>query len=140
MIMFSRFLPFTSRAFLCPTSRLQRLVSVTMTGFVLMACEGIMGAKPLGDGDGDGDGCVKQCDGRSCGDDSCGGVCGTCDSGVACNPVSGACATLCGNGVIDAGETCDPPGSCPSTCSQAGETCTAQVMIGTSESCSAECV
>ncbi len=35
-------------------------------------------------GDLGGDGCVAQCDGRVCGDDGCGGSCGTCDNGKVC--------------------------------------------------------
>ena len=31
-------------------------------------------------------GCVPQCDGKQCGDDTCGGVCGTCPGGADCLP------------------------------------------------------
>ncbi len=35
-------------------------------------------------------GCVPKCSGKTCGDDGCGGSCGSCKSGQACD-VSGAC-------------------------------------------------
>ncbi len=41
----------------------------------------------VGVGDSD---CVPKCDGWECGDDGCGGTCGTCKGGVAC--LNGACA------------------------------------------------
>jgi len=37
--------------------------------------------------------CEPQCDGKSCGDDGCGGSCGTCAAGVAC--LGGACREDC---------------------------------------------
>ena len=37
----------------------------------------------------DADDCVPSCDGMSCGDDGCGGSCGTCDGNMNC--ISGAC-------------------------------------------------
>lgn len=36
--------------------------------------------------------CTPQCDGRSCGEDGCGGVCGLCPDGVFCEPFTGRCA------------------------------------------------
>ena len=35
-------------------------------------------------------GCIPNCSGRSCGDDECGGVCGTCADGEVCTP-AGTC-------------------------------------------------
>ena len=35
-------------------------------------------------------GCVPDCDGKECGDDGCGGSCGTCDGGLVCH-ASGIC-------------------------------------------------
>jgi hypothetical protein len=35
--------------------------------------------------------CVPQCDGRACGDDGCGGLCGTCAFNEVCDPTAGQC-------------------------------------------------
>lgn len=40
--------------------------------------------------------CVRQCQGKQCGDDTCGGVCGTCQSGYQCNANS-QCVVMGGN-------------------------------------------
>jgi hypothetical protein len=54
--------------------------------------------------------CVPQCAGKVCGDDGCGGSCGSCSSG-ACN-AGGQCATPCAHPVCSEGEkltsSCDP--------------------------------
>ena len=71
--------------------------------------------------------CVAQCDGKTCGDDGCGGSCGTCDDGPndTCNPDTGLCqcqpdctGKQCGDdgcggecGPCAAGATCEE-GSC----------------------------
>jgi N-acetylneuraminic acid mutarotase len=39
--------------------------------------------------------CVRDCNGRLCGDDGCGGSCGDCGPGGLCEPVSGTCEILC---------------------------------------------
>lgn len=42
------------------------------------------------------DGCVPQCDGKYCGDDGCGGSCGSCDAGTVCSAATNRCvATTC---------------------------------------------
>lgn len=84
--------------------------------------------------------CEPDCTGRSCGDDGCGGVCGTCPDGIACNPIEGSCALLCGDGKLDPGESCDPPGSCPANCEAPDEACMSVALEGTAASCSAQCV
>jgi hypothetical protein len=38
-------------------------------------------------------GCIPDCDGRACGDDGCGGTCGSCGANETCNPTTGACAS-----------------------------------------------
>jgi hypothetical protein len=50
------------------------------------------------------------------------------------------CMAQCGNGKIESGETCDPPGSCPSveTCIPAN-TCLMAVIGGAASSCNATC-
>jgi hypothetical protein len=37
--------------------------------------------------------CVPQCQGKSCGNDGCGGTCGTCPNGESCN--AGTCQRIC---------------------------------------------
>jgi hypothetical protein len=39
-------------------------------------------------------GCVPKCDGRQCGDNGCGGSCGSCATGKSCN-TSGQCVSSC---------------------------------------------
>lgn len=45
---------------------------------------------------------------------------------------------LCGNGVLDPGETCDPPGSCPTSCDD-GDECTADSRTGRARDCNVVC-
>ncbi len=72
--------------------------------------------------------CVPACDGRSCGGDGCGGVCGACEGDDVC--VDGQCEEppdMCGNGTCDDGESCS---SCLEDCPCAeGENC----VVGTCE-------
>lgn len=51
------------------------------------------------------------------------------------NPTSGEC----NNGVVDQGETCDPPGSCPVDCEPSGDSCAPNVIAGSSATCTAVC-
>lgn len=46
------------------------------------------------------------------------------------------CEEVCGNGVIEGDETCD--GNCPTTC-QSSDTCTAEVLVGSANTCDARC-
>ena len=46
----------------------------------------------------------------------------------------------CNNGVIDPGETCDPPGTCPTSCADSGDACMPNVLVGTAAGCTAQCV
>ena len=84
------------------------------------------------------DRCISQCEGRQCGDDGCGGSCGVCDDGAACDPVAGICAYNCGNGILDDYETCDPQETCPTECDD-GNVCTEDTLIGSLETCSLQC-
>jgi hypothetical protein len=45
---------------------------------------------------------------------------------------------VCGNGVIESGEQCDPPGTCPATCPNQG--CTKFMLQGSAAACTATCV
>lgn len=67
--------------------------------------------------------CVPNCDGRACGDDGCGGSCGSCGSNEVCDNGSCACVPTCEGGscgddgcggecgLCDANEVCQD-GSC----------------------------
>jgi hypothetical protein len=68
-----------------------------------------------------GDGCVRNCSGRQCGSDGCGGTCGTCATGQVCSTLSGTCCTPnCGS------MECGPNG-CGGSCGRClgGERCRA---------------
>ncbi len=49
------------------------------------------------------------------------------------------CAAVCGNGVVEMGETCDPPSTCPTTCPDDGDRCTADKLAGDPSACTATC-
>jgi len=62
---------------------------------------------------------------------------GCCAAG--CNETTdNDCAAMCGNDVIETGEVCDPPGSCPASCDDS-DACTQNVLTGSSTSCDAVC-
>lgn len=50
------------------------------------------------------------------------------------------CLATCGNAVVEDGETCDPPSSCPSQCPDDKDPCTTQRLVGDAGTCSAVCV
>lgn len=59
--------------------------------------------------------CVPQCDGLACGDDGCGGTCGTCGEGTQCAPDGSKCfACDC------TGQECGDNG-CGTSCGECGE-------------------
>jgi hypothetical protein len=53
--------------------------------------------------------CIPDCEGLECGDDGCGGSCGTCESPLSC--VEHACKG-CGDTVCEVAEKCGCPGDC----------------------------
>lgn len=67
----------------------------------------------------------------------------SCVAGDGCCPAGcrsttdGDCPVACGNGVIEAGETCD--GNCPGSCA-APNACTTATLEGSPASCNARCV
>jgi hypothetical protein len=63
---------------------------------------------------------------------------GCCPPG--CDGVDGDCVDLCGNGDIDADETCDPPATCPTDCPDDGDPCTTHLLNGAPETCDATCL
>lgn len=72
--------------------------------------------------------CQPACDDRQCGDDGCGGVCGYCDWGMACNETYGVCESTC-NFPSGLPSTFGPMGvinsaMIPTNSTLAGQTCT----------------
>ncbi|MGB0589274.1 MAG: cupredoxin domain-containing protein [Myxococcota bacterium] len=62
--------------------------------------------------------CTANCTGKTCGDDGCGGSCGTCGSGDACN-ATGVCVAT-----ADCTDTCESVGAtCGTMCGEACGTC-----------------
>ncbi len=55
------------------------------------------------------------------------------DSDADCAPAS------CGNRSVEAGEACDPPGTCPTRCPSDGDDCTLEVVVGDARACQARC-
>ncbi len=58
--------------------------------------------------------CTPDCAGRSCGDDGCGGTCGSCPSNLLCDTTAGVCHGSCGTSIpyVDCGTgTVCPPNS-----------------------------
>lgn len=62
---------------------------------------------------------------------------GCCPSGANAENDSD-CMPACGNGVVEDGETCDPPSSCPRSCDDR-EACTADMLTGSAAQCTAKC-
>jgi hypothetical protein len=69
---------------------------------------------------------------------ACRGGDGCCPAG--CDAATdGDCAPTCGDGMVGAGETCDPPSTCPTTCPDDGDPCTTEVLVGDGARCTAAC-
>jgi hypothetical protein len=68
-----------------------------------------------------------------------------CAAGDRCCPTgcTGAtdsdCVPVCPNGLVEMSETCDPPTSCPSTCADDGDPCTAERLSGDARACNVRC-
>ncbi len=103
------------------------------------------------------DSCPTECnDGINCTADSLIGSAANCSATCSFNPINDCiagdgccppschstndadCSSSCGNGVVEAGETCDPPDSCPTQCED-GLACTNDVLIGSAANCSVSC-
>lgn len=99
--------------------------------------------------------CTPSCAEAVCGDDGCGGSCGSCGADEACaagvcepsvpgtNSGPGTNGGTCGNGELDPGETCDPTAAfgCPQEagCEPLGACFTAE-YVGSEATCNAQCV
>ncbi|HEX2731446.1 MAG TPA: hypothetical protein VHM70_07575, partial [Polyangiaceae bacterium] len=65
------------------------------------------------------------------------------DAGPTSDPSSGETGNtetppVCGNGVVESGETCDPLDSCPTSCND-GNACTTDSLSGATETCDVAC-
>ncbi|GEM_PF-1508435 len=98
--------------------------------------------------------CTPKCAGKECGDDGCGGSCGTCDAGFLCNAgMCEACVPACDGkecgddgcggscGTCAAGEECsglgkcDEPGNWPTNCQGTQAPVSDDCMGATYEGC-----
>jgi hypothetical protein len=101
--------------------------------------------------------CPASCnDGNACTIDTltgsaanCNAACGhqaisQCQSGDGCCPAGcnansdTDCSASCGNNIVESGETCDLPASCPVSCSD-GNSCTIDAMTGSAANCNVAC-
>ncbi|MCG8555373.1 MAG: hypothetical protein MJD61_08815 [Proteobacteria bacterium] len=87
--------------------------------------------------------CPASCDdGNPCTTDHLLGDAGTCSA--RCEHTVTDCAGLCGDGLLQPGELCDPgrspglAGACPASCDD-GDPCTRDQLAGAPERCSASC-
>lgn len=111
--------------------------------YVLVLVLGLLGAGCKGEGSSNLE-CKPQCDGRTCGPDGCGDVCGLCGPGLTCDNAGVCLSSFCGNGEVDNAESCDPAitegtGVCPTACEDDGNACTNENFFGTAENCDARC-
>jgi hypothetical protein len=68
-----------------------------------------------------------------------------CVAGDGCCPAGCAavgdpdCSPTCGDNRVGAGETCDPPSTCPTACPDDGDPCTAEQLTGSAAGCNTAC-
>jgi len=55
-------------------------------------------------------------------------------------PADAASCPNCPDGRIEAGETCDPPTTCPTTCPDDGDPCTTELLVGDPAHCNVACL
>lgn len=78
--------------------------------------------------------CTPSCSGSVCGDDGCGGSCGSCSTGYACS--SGSCNIVYGDGIIVGSEVCDDGNVVNGDgCSSVGALETGWVCVGAPSVC-----
>lgn len=101
--------------------------------------------------------CPASCDdGNGCTQDQLSGSVQSCNAACSNTPISACivgdnccpagcdpatdtdCSQTCNNGSVDAGETCDPPESCPTSCDD-GDPCTLDQMTGAAQNCNVLC-
>jgi hypothetical protein len=102
--------------------------------------------------------CPRSCDdGNACTFDQASGSTENCSRSCSHSPVTGCipddgccppgcsevndrdCSPTCRDGHIGAGETCDPPSTCPTSCPDDGDPCTAEQLTGDPSSCNVAC-
>jgi len=79
--------------------------------------------------------CVPQCEGKECGPDGCGGVCGTCEQGKTCNESTGKCEACQPN---CEGKECGPDG-CGGVCGTCEQGKVCNETTGLCEECQPNC-
>jgi hypothetical protein len=57
---------------------------------------------------------------------------------LACGPTLDVDCAGCGNGRVETDETCDPPGTCPTSCPALS--CSRRVLVGSAAACNARCL
>jgi hypothetical protein len=57
---------------------------------------------------------------------------------LACGPTLDVDCAGCGNGRVEGEETCDPPGTCPTSCPALS--CTRRALVGSAAACNARCL
>jgi len=95
--------------------------------------------------------CTPSCTSKNCGDNGCGGVCGTCSGNATCG-ASGRCACVpdcagktCGDdgcggtcGTCSNGKTCSPQGACVCNPNCSGKVCGGNGCAGNCGSCASD--
>jgi hypothetical protein len=103
--------------------------------------------------------CAASCDdNNNCTDDSTSGSVENCTRSCSHAPITACaagdhccpgsctgdtdsdCVPVCPNGLIESGESCDPPASCPTTCPDDGDACTEERLDGVSSLCTLRCL
>ena len=87
--------------------------------------------------------CASECDWSEAILPNLGAADGCCPAGGSAS-TDADCSATCGNGQLDAEETCDPaitadPGVCPTTCADDGNACTREALV-TANPCKPTCV
>ena len=107
-----------------------KFFAVTVVMVAMVACGGGDGTTDTGGTDNGGtDVCTPACDGKVCGDDGCGGECGTCDAGKKCSDDQTECEDctadctdkICGDD--GCGGTCDPGCGADEMCAADQKSC-----------------
>ncbi|MES1158107.1 MAG: hypothetical protein ABUL67_03305 [Haliangium ochraceum] len=69
---------------------------------------------------------------------ACAGGDGCCPAGCSAQN-DNDCSPECGDGHVQATETCDPTSTCPTSCPSDGDSCTIDQLVGSAATCNAAC-